>query len=42
MIYQQNDFNDRFLYLAFQKKDKYTEWVNNGLDKELLADFFEK
>jgi hypothetical protein len=39
MIYQLDNSN-RFNYLAYQKGDKYTEWVNNLLDKELLAEFF--
>jgi hypothetical protein len=38
MIYQSYNPN-RFTYLAYQKGNRYTEWVKGEIDKELFAEF---
>jgi hypothetical protein len=37
MAYRLNDSKDRFLYLAFEKDNQYTEWVPADFGKGLIA-----
>lgn len=42
MLYQINESQDRFFYLAFEKGNRFKEWVNAGLDWELIAEILDQ